>query len=210
MRLAIVPMKPLARAKARLAPVLTPEERRALSLAMLEDVVRAATCLDAVWVLNSDPDAAAVARAAGGEPRPDPAPGGGLSASLDAATAAAIEAGARGALVLSADCPAVTAADVEEVVQEPGVAIAPDREGEGTNALWRAPPDAIPLAFGPGSRAAHERLARAAGHTVRIVARPGLALDVDRPEDLVEAAAAGGPATRAVLVALGYPQRGRR
>jgi len=66
-------MKPLAQAKARLAPVLSPEERRSLSLAMLTDVVRAAGELDVVWVLNSDDDAAEAARAAGGEPRPDPA-----------------------------------------------------------------------------------------------------------------------------------------
>lgn len=161
MRIAIVPMKPLARAKARLAPVLTPAQRRALSLAMLEDVVRAAACLDAVWVLNSDADAAAVARAAGGEPLPDPAPGAGLNASLDAATAMATQAGAAGVLILSADCPAVAAEDVEEIARGAGVAIAPDSGGEGTNALWREPPDGIPVAFGEGSRAAHEQLARA-------------------------------------------------
>src|SRR5688572_27718997 len=82
MRLCIVPMKPLEHAKARLSDVLSPAERRALSLAMLEDVVRAATALDAVWVLNSDDDAAVVAARAGGEPRPDPTPSEGLNASL--------------------------------------------------------------------------------------------------------------------------------
>jgi len=62
MNLCIVPMKPLARAKARLAEVLSPEQRRALSLAMLEDVIGAARALDHVWVLHSDDDAAEVIR----------------------------------------------------------------------------------------------------------------------------------------------------
>jgi 2-phospho-L-lactate/phosphoenolpyruvate guanylyltransferase len=39
---AIVPMKSLALAKSRLAGLLDPPERRALALAMLEDVLRAA------------------------------------------------------------------------------------------------------------------------------------------------------------------------
>ena len=76
MKICLVPMKPLEHAKARLAPVLSADQRRALSLAMLTDVVRAAGALDVVWVLNSDEDAAAVARAEGAEPRPDPAPVG--------------------------------------------------------------------------------------------------------------------------------------
>ena len=38
---AVVPVKELDRAKERLAPVLPPEQRRALMLAMLEDVLTA-------------------------------------------------------------------------------------------------------------------------------------------------------------------------
>src|SRR5438105_13870928 len=98
MKICIVPMKPLEHAKARLAPMLSPEQRRALSLAMLTDVVRAAGALDVVWVLNSDEDAAAVARAEGAEPRPDAARGEGLNASRDRATARAAAARARGAV----------------------------------------------------------------------------------------------------------------
>lgn len=210
MRLCIVPMKPLAAAKARLAAVLGPDERRALSLAMLTDVVRAARAVDAVWVLQSDTEAAQVALSLGAEAHPDPAPGAGLNASFEEATRAAIGAGASGVLLLSADCPAVTATDVRAIARGRGVAIAPDAAGAGTNALWRSPPAAIALAFGPGSREAHEAAARAGGVPLRIVRRPGLALDVDRPEDLEEAARAGGAATKALLISLGYPAAGRR
>jgi 2-phospho-L-lactate/phosphoenolpyruvate guanylyltransferase len=209
-KICIVPMKPLADAKARLAPVLSPDQRRALSLAMLTDVVRAAGALDAVWVLNSDDDAADVARAAGGEPRPDPAPGQGLNASLDAATAMAAEEGARGVLVVSADCPAATRADLRALALGNGVVMAPDRYGTGTNALWRSPPGAIQTSFGGNSARSHTALAHVHHVPFAIRPLPRLALDVDRPADLEDVWALGpGDATRAALEALGYPSRRR-
>ncbi|MGH2793340.1 MAG: 2-phospho-L-lactate guanylyltransferase, partial [Actinomycetota bacterium] len=75
MRFCLIPMKPLAAAKERLAPALDAGERRTLSLAMLADVVEAARGFDRVWVLESDDDAARVAVAGDAEPIPDPAPG---------------------------------------------------------------------------------------------------------------------------------------
>jgi len=210
MRICIVPMKPLAHAKARLAPVLSPEERRLLSLAMLTDVVRAAGELDVVWVLNSDDDAAEAARAAGGEPRADPAPGEGLNASLDAATTQAIADGARGVLVLSADCPAATRADIKAVAIGDGVVMAPDRYGTGTNALWRSPPGAIHVSFGGNSRRSHTALAHVHHVPFAVQPLPRLALDVDRPSDLDDVWTLGpGDATRAALERLGYPSRRR-
>lgn len=208
MRICVVPMKPLAEAKARLAPMLGPEERRRLSLAMLTDVVDAALALDRVWVLQSDDEAAAVAMRRGAEPRPDPAPGRGLNASLEAATADAVAHGATGVLVVSADLAAATAEDLHELAQGHGVALAPDRAGTGTNALWRTPPDAIATAFGQESRSAHEEAARRAGVGFRIVDAPRLAADVDTPDALATVWALGpGPATRRALEEMGIPER---
>lgn len=193
-------MKPLAGAKARLAGTLDPAERRALSLAMLADVVEAARALDEVWVLLSDEDAALVAERAGARPVPDPAPGAGLNASVDAAAARAASSGARGVLVLAADLPLANAEDVRAVADGEGAAVAASRDGSGTNALWRSPPLVVRAAFGPDSRIAHERLAREAAAPFRIVDRPGLALDVDGPDDLAAlTAAAAGPHTAAWL-----------
>ncbi len=208
MRICLIPMKPLAAAKERLAPTLGPEERRQLSLAMLADVVDAARGFDRVWVLQSDDAAAAIAARRGAEPRPDPAPGRGLNASLDAATADALAHGATGVLVVSADLAAATADDLRTLAQGEGVALAPDRAGTGTNALWRTPPDVIGAAFGPSSRAAHQDAARAAGVAFRIVDAPRLAADVDTPEALATVWALGpGPATRRTLEEMGIPAR---
>jgi 2-phospho-L-lactate guanylyltransferase len=68
--------------------------------------------------------------------------------------------------------------------------LAPDRGGTGTNALLLAPPDCLPFAFGVGSRARHEELARAGGVMLATYAAPGTAFDVDRPADLEELRAA--------------------
>jgi 2-phospho-L-lactate/phosphoenolpyruvate guanylyltransferase len=208
MDVVLIPMKPLAAAKERLAPALSGDERRRLSLAMLADVIAAAQGFDRVWVLNSDDDASELSRASGVEAVHDPAPGAGLNASLEAATRAAVGEGATGVLVVSADLPGVAAADLVALVASPGVALAPDRAGTGTNALWRAPGDLIDVAFGPNSLAAHAESARAAGMPALVVARPGLALDVDTPDDLAEAWRHGvGPATRKALEELGIAAR---
>ena len=208
MRVVLIPMKPLAGAKERLAPALSPSERRTLSLAMLTDVIAAVRSLDRVWVLNSDAEAAALAVDAGVEPVGDPAPGRGLNPSLAAATALAVEAGATGVLIVSADLPAVAPEDVEAMTAASGVAIAADRSGAGTNALWRSPGDLIDVAFGPSSLAGHATLAGDAGVGAAIVERPGLALDVDTPDDLAAAWAHGvGPATRRSLEEMGIATR---
>lgn len=210
MRVCLIPMKPLAAAKERLAPALDAAERRRLSLAMLTDVVNAAVGFDRVWVLQSDDDAAAVATAGGAEPHPDPAPGGGLNASLDAATVSAVRAGASGVLVVAADIAAVTPADLEAVAGGLGVALAPDRSGSGTNVLWRSPGDAIAASFGGASHAAHQAAAAAAGVSFRSVDSPRLAADVDTPDALAAIWALGpGPATRRALEEMGIAARMR-
>lgn len=208
MRVVLIPMKPLANAKARLAQALSPPERRRLSLAMLADVIDAARDFDRVWILNSDRDAAALAAEHGVEGIPDPAPGAGLNASLTAATHAAIAEGATGVLIVSADLPSVRSDDLTALSASSHVAVAPDRAGTGTNALWREPGDLIDVAFGPNSLSAHAELARAAGAPALVVARPGLALDVDTPEDLAAAWGHGvGTATHEALDEMGLTER---
>lgn len=208
MRICLIPMKPLADAKERLAPALGPDERRRLSLAMLADVATAARGFDRVWVLQSDEEAAAAALRSGAEPRPDPAPGRGLNASLDAATADAMASGAAGVLVVSADLAAVTPEDLRALAQGHGVALAPDLGRSGTNAIWRHPADVIGAAFGPDSRADHEAAAAVAGVPFRLLESPGLAADVDTPDGLATVWRLGpGPATRRALEEMGIAAR---
>ena len=208
MRIVLIPMKPLASAKERLAPALAPHERRRLSLAMLADVITAVKRFDRVWVLNSDREVTDLALIEGVEPVADPAPGAGLNASLAAATFAAVRAGATGILVVSADLPCARAEDLAAFVAEPGVAIAPDRARVGTNVLWREPGELIDVAFGPNSFAAHAELARDAGTPAFVMWRSSLGIDIDTPDDLAAAWRHGvGAVTQKTIDELGIAAR---
>jgi 2-phospho-L-lactate/phosphoenolpyruvate guanylyltransferase len=125
-----------------------------------------------------------------------------LNAALDQAAAVARAGGAAALLAVPADLPLLTPADVAALTAAlppaPSVVLAATLDG-GTSALLRQPPDALPACFGPASLRAHLHAAAARAVTARVLWRPGLALDVDAPEDLQRLAAAPtlGPRTRA-------------
>jgi 2-phospho-L-lactate/phosphoenolpyruvate guanylyltransferase len=85
--------------------------------------------------------------------------------------------------VISADLPLIRADEVEELLAatpERGIAIARALDG-GTNAVAMRPPGLVRTRFGePGSAAVHTAL----GVPYAVVDLPGLAFDVDTPEDL--------------------------
>lgn len=196
---AVLPVKRLGEAKQRLGDTLAGEARRELAEAMVGDVLdalRGAGTVDAIVVVTGEPAAAALATAAGAAVVTDPDDTGHVNAACRG-VAWAVEHGATRALLVPGDCPALDPAEVDALLAEPGAAgsvragraaagvvVVPDRHGTGTNALLLAPPDAIEPAFGEGSRARHERVARASGHAVTIEPLGSLALDVDTPEDL--------------------------
>jgi 2-phospho-L-lactate guanylyltransferase len=89
-------------------------------------------------------------------------------------------------LTLPADVPMVTAAEIRRVmdVEGEGVTVVPSSDGDGTNALLLAPPDALVPSFGAGSFVRHVDGARACGIRCRILHLPGLGTDIDLPRDL--------------------------
>lgn len=209
----VIPVKPLHAAKSRLAHLLSSAERRALALAMLGDVLaalRGAPCIAGVTVVSRDPAALRLADERGAATLLDCASD--LNGAL--AQAAAFLSGARDAaalLVVPADLPLLTAADVERLAEvldaAPAVALAPSQDG-GTNALLAAPPTALPFQFGPGSLARHLAAAHARGIAARIVRSPGLERDIDRAADLLALAnMVGDTETQRLVRALGLAAR---
>lgn len=91
--------------------------------------------------------------------------------------------------IVSADLPAIHPEDVEELLAatpERGLAIARALDG-GTNAVSMRPPGIVRTHFGePGSAAVHAGL----GVDHVVLDLPGLAFDVDTPEDLARMRAA--------------------
>ena len=172
---------------------------------MLQDVlacVRGAGLADSMTVATADPDAARAARAEGAAIC-DRDAGLGLNVAVQAAMAGLR---AEAVLVLPADLPCLTPADILALARagQSGFAIAPSRDGDGSNAVLTAPPGCVAPAYGPASFRRHLRAARLAGLRPRIFHAPGLALDIDTPADLALAAARHcGPCTRSVLDGLG-------
>ena len=64
--------------------------------------------------------------------------------------------------------------------------IVPARDELGSNCIALSPPTAAPLRFGPNSYFPHLETARKLGLALQTPKLPGLGLDIDTPEDLLE------------------------
>lgn len=183
---AVVPLKGLREGKSRLAPLLSAEERARLMARMLTRVVAAASRagLAGALVVTREAEAARLADELGARVLGEE--GEGLNAALRPALRW-VAARAPAALILPADLPLVTPEELAELLSSapppPCAVIAPSPDG-GTNALLLAPPMCLEPAFGRRSAARHQRLARQAGLRVGRFRAPGLALDIDGPQEL--------------------------
>jgi len=182
---AVIPVQPFGRAKSRLSPVLSPNERCALAEAMFRDVlaaVFASRLFDAVHVATGCEDAARIAREAGASVLPDASQSPGTNGAVDAALAKLpLDAAV---MVVQADLPLLQPTDLVAVAAAlrngAEVVLVPAMDG-GTTILGLSPARAIRSAFGPNSFAAHMAQAGSAP----VVLRPGRAVfDLDRPEDI--------------------------
>jgi 2-phospho-L-lactate guanylyltransferase (CobY/MobA/RfbA family) len=97
--------------------------------------------------------------------------------------------------VVPADIPLIDSSELQKIVDcapSGGAVLVPDAAGRGTNAAWRSPGDLFPLRFGNDSFLPHLAAAKATGLPCVVLGLPGIARDVDRPEDLRELSAASG------------------
>ncbi len=195
----LVPVKSLDAPKSRLRPKLGAEGVRALTLAMLGDVLEALLAvpeLARVAVATPDSTVARAAREAGAEAllRSDP----GLNAAIEAAAADLAPAADDALLTVLGDVAGARPEELSRLLAEApprGVALAPSRDG-GTAALLRRPAAVIPAGFGPGSAKVHRGLAERAGVPFVELPLPSLALDLDEPEDLESFVAGSGAGAR--------------
>jgi 2-phospho-L-lactate/phosphoenolpyruvate guanylyltransferase len=187
---AVLPVKDLPRAKQRLAGVLSAEERLGLSFAMLQDVLSALAAsggLGGILLVTRDPAARRLAVRYGARVLVEQENRGHTAATSLGASILAQERVA-GMVQVPADIPLIRPDDIAALLrahgEAPAVTLAASRDRRGTNALLCSPPDALPLSFGDDSFFAHRCRAQSLGIEPRIVERPGLALDIDTPDDL--------------------------
>ncbi|MBQ0984483.1 2-phospho-L-lactate guanylyltransferase [Streptomyces sp. F63] len=183
----MIPLKPLAVAKSRLADAAGEELRPGLALAFAQDTVAAAAGTPGVGdvvVVTDDPLAGAELAELGARVVPD-VPGAGLNAALAyGARAARNRRPGAPVAALNADLPALRSAELARVLSAAAAfprAFLADAEGVGTTFLSASPGTELAPAFGGSSRNRHHR-----SGAVEIVL-PGIASvrrDVDTGEDL--------------------------
>lgn len=204
----LVPVKTLSEAKKRLAPILTPAQRHTLAHAMLVDVLTALAACAAdrqVAVVTGDGEAARLAAEFSFQVIED-RENLGESEAIAMATEVCENAGERETLVLPADIPLVTPAEIQQIfaaAPAAGTVIVPSREERGSNAVLRRPASLFPLNFGNDSFQPHLHVARMTAHPCVVLRLPGIALDVDDPADLVSLLSTPGN-TRAQKLARGW------
>jgi 2-phospho-L-lactate guanylyltransferase len=187
---AVVPVKETDDAKQRLAPLLTPAERRELAVAMMEDVLQvlaSVTAFAGIIVVTIDGRAAQFARRIGARVLTDGARDGHTGAVAAAVRLLVRERGA-GMITLPGDIPRITLDEVAAVLAAhrpaPSFTIVPAHDDRGSNAVLCSPPDAVPLRFGDDSFFPHLDAARKRGIEPTVVRLPGIAMDIDHPADL--------------------------
>jgi 2-phospho-L-lactate/phosphoenolpyruvate guanylyltransferase len=209
MRVIAVPVKPLARAKSRLVPLLRPAERATLSLVMLQDVLEA--CVQQpgweTWVVSRDRAALEAGSRVGA--RPVHEEGNSLLSAVRQVERGMPPAPSELAIVL-ADLPLLSAGAVAVALAagDAPVVASPASSDGGTNLLLRRPPSVIPARFGRSSFARHRAEAYRRGLTFREATVPELGFDLDRPADVARLLEQDQPSrTRSACMELGLADR---
>lgn len=191
MTAALLPLKTLSGAKSRLAGFLTESERRALVMAMADDVLSALVAsgaFKAIYLLTCDDAYRLLARTHGvdiqtmvscREPNC-------LNAELDRALATLYADRFDRALIIPGDVPTVQVDDIVALTQplNSGVRLCRAASDGGTNALMLSPPAVIKMQFGLDSAARHAAETRRHGRVCETWESPSLSHDIDLPDDV--------------------------
>lgn len=187
---AVVPVKPLSRAKSRLADVMISEAREELAARLLKRTTRLLLSLSAVQgvlVVSRDSKALAMVRDLGAQTVQESGTPE-LNNALLRATQILKAWGANASLIVPADIPLLDRDDIEAMLtlsqHYESVVLAPDRHEQGTNLMLVRPPGLIPYAYGEHSFAKHQQLAHEAGAHVLVYRSERSALDLDTADDL--------------------------
>jgi 2-phospho-L-lactate/phosphoenolpyruvate guanylyltransferase len=201
----LVPIKDLRHAKQRLASVLGQAERTALAQAMIRDVLETLASWKerpAVGVVTSDQYAAQLALQFEFRVIRDFQNNSETDA-IEMATRVCLEHSESNVLVIPGDIPLITVSELRAILEfapARGSVLVPASDGRGTNAAYKSPADLFPLRFGNDSFKPHLAAARATGHPCVILSLPGIALDIDNPEDLQTLSTTAGSTHSQTLV----------
>lgn len=188
---AVIPLKNLELAKQRLAPTLSPAQRRELMLGMVKDGIRAlqgAAAVQRVFLLSRDPDCQALAREFGIEALnldEDRC----INSGLQAATRLFTAQGCRELLIQHGDLPLINSACIDGLIEShrdsaADLSLVSCQKHGGTNAMIINLPSQFQYEFGENSFSKHSQQAHRLGLAVNIYQNHRLALDIDNVDDL--------------------------
>jgi 2-phospho-L-lactate guanylyltransferase len=187
MNTVLLPVKDFKHSKQRLAPALEAPARADLARAMLRDVLNAlarAKIPERIVVFTAADEVVQMAKAMGFDIA--------LEKSVDGHSAAVnqmveeLSGTSSRILSIASDLPRLVASEIDFVLQaasEP-VTLIPSRDWTGTNGVAFIPPARITMEYGAGSFRRHLSKAAAAGLRSDVMDLPGIAFDVDTPDDL--------------------------
>jgi 2-phospho-L-lactate guanylyltransferase len=199
----LIPVKNLDNAKQRLAQVLPQCDRTELAHAMLKDVLEAVSQAgaDEVALVTSDPFAFDLAASFNFELIRDDSNLSETDA-IAAATQVCLRRGIQTTVVLPGDIPLIEAGEIEQIYDsapDRGCVLVPSADKRGTNAVLRRPSALFPLRFGNDSFMPHLTAAINTNTSCVVLSLPGIALDIDTPDDLHQLAVASGDRKSRVL-----------
>ncbi len=190
----LLPVKTLARTKSRLAGVLSPDERAALTLHLLArtlGLLPQVPGLGETAVITQDPLVTQIATQFGCQTLAEPS-GSDLNGAVSAGVALAAQNGASHCLVLPSDLPLLQVEELAELVRlaatavpHPTLILCGDRQQQGTNGLIVPTGPGFQFGYGRNSFHHHQQEAARRGLPCHIVTLPSLQFDLDTEDDFL-------------------------
>jgi 2-phospho-L-lactate guanylyltransferase len=187
MKTVLLPVKNFKDAKQRLAPAFNAEKRAGLARAMLKDVLHVlgrARSAERVIVFTACDEVMEMAKPLGFEVVREKVVDGHSSAVNQMVDE--MSSHCSRILSIAGDLPRLTPSDVDfalEAASEP-ITLIPSRDWTGTNGVVFLRPARIKMEYGDGSFRRHLSKAAAAGLHSDVMDLPGIAFDIDTPEDV--------------------------
>ncbi len=187
MKTVLLPVKPFTNANQRLVPALDWTARACLDRPMcsnLLNVLARTHVPERVVVFTAADEVVDMARPFGFDVVVEKSVDG-HSAAVNLMVTELLSSSAR-ILSIATDLPRLAPSEIDfalAAASEP-VTLIPSRDWTGTNGVVFISPARIAMEYGEGSFRRHLSKAAAAGHRADVMSLPGIAFDIDTPEDL--------------------------
>ena len=203
----VLPLKSVATSNSRLSTVLSPAQRRDLSLSMVSDVLDVllhVSKLGGVLVITNCAKTRRHLDEFDVQVLEESNPTDLNSAIMEAVRFLA-QNGIRKFFTIPADVPLLSGLEIDQLIEfsisSESITIVPSHDGVGTNSIMSDIPMVVRPEFGEDSFAVHVQSAKRSGVDLNILRLPGLGFDVDWPSDLIKLAAMPGESRTQQFVA---------